>query len=188
MNVEFYKKNLISLNFQRNAFLALALLLGISQLITSIFLFWKSERTIIVPAVIEKEFWIEGNTVSATYLEQMGYFLGKLVLEKTAQSAPAQRKILLKHVEIAYVEMLNQKLIEEEKMLAKQGASYIFYPFDIQADPHLLKVLMSGERVLLMGGKAVSTVKESYILSFSNVGSRLLLKEIAAKDVQNEKI
>lgn len=186
MKSEFHEKTLVYLNFQRNIFIALTFLLVISQVILSIFLFWKNERIIIVPPVIEKEFWVEANTISATYLEQFGYFLGKLVLEKSPQSAQTQRTIVLRHVDPAYYGILNKKLIEEEQKLSKQGASYVFYPIDVQADPKGLKVLITGDRIFYIAGKPISTERESYILSFSSAGSRLLLKEIAARDNKNE--
>lgn len=182
MNSEFHIKNLKLLNFQRNIFITLTFLLAISQLVISFFLFWKSEKTIVVPAIIEKEFWIDSNGYSSSYLEQMGYFLAKLVLEKSPQSAQTQRNIILRHVDPSYISLLNNKLIEEEKMLTEQDASYVFYPHYVQVDPTGLKVLITGDRVLFMGGKAMSTIKESYILSFLGKGSRLLLKEIISSD------
>lgn len=182
MKSEFLQKNLSYLAFQRNVFLTLVFVLAFSQVILVTFLFWKNEKIIISPPVIEKEFWVDAYHVSPTYLEQFGYFLGQLILSKSSQSASSQRVILLRHVDPMYFGILNKKLIEEEQMLTKQNASYVFYPVDVYADIKALKLLITGDRVFYVSGKAVSTERESYALSFSNAGSRLLLKEISMEN------
>ncbi|MFI5343139.1 MAG: type IV conjugative transfer system protein TraE [Chlamydiales bacterium] len=182
MNSEIQKISHRSLLFQRNAFLALSGLLSISLIVTTVFLFWKSERIIVVPAVIEKEFWVEPNNVSATYLEQLGYFLGELSLTKSAQSAPLQRAIILRHTDPAFSTELQKKLIEEEKRLDKEKASYVFFPVTVHTDMGRKEVLITGDRTIYVSGKAVSTDRESYLLSFNIQGSRLLLKGITAKE------
>lgn len=135
-----------------------------------------------VPGVIEKEFWVDGHDVSATYLEQFGCFLGQLLLGKSSQSAPVQRTVLLRHTDPSFSGLLSKKLYEEEQLLSKQNSSYVFFPIDIQVDLPSKEVLLTGDRVFYVAGKAVSTDKESYILRFNYSGSRLLLKGVEAKE------
>jgi conjugal transfer pilus assembly protein TraE len=180
MNNSFREKNLRSLIFQRNVFLAMALLLAISSMVTCLFLFVKNDRIIITPPMIEKEFWVEGNQVSATYLEQFGIFLGQLLFNKSSHSASSQRAVILRHTDTAYVGALRQKLVEEEEMLKKQNASYVFYPEKISVEPNALQVLLAGERITFAAGKQVSSKKESYVLTFGYAGSQLLLKSVSS--------
>jgi conjugal transfer pilus assembly protein TraE len=184
MNSLFHHKNMSALMFQRNVFLALSFLLAIALVITASFLFTKSERTIIVPSVIQKEFWVDSKSVSPTYLEQYGYFISQLLLSKSGHSAQAQREILLRHTDPSFVGALNIKLREEEEFLTKQGASYVFYPTEIQIDPENLEILLIGDRIIYTGGKSVSTEREGYILSFSNKNLGLQLKGITSKDTK----
>jgi len=177
----FLEKNLHYLLFQRNILAALAFLLVLALLILSVFLFIKQERVIVVPPVIEKEFWVDAQQVSPTYLEQFGYFLGQLLLSKSPQSAVAQRSVLLRHTAPAYAGMLKQRLIEEEEILKKQSASYVFYPIDIKVNMDQMSLLLTGDRVVFIGGKEVCQEKEGYILRFSYSGSRLLLTEVEAE-------
>ncbi len=182
MNQDFYQHNIRLLIYQRNACLAFAVLSSLSLLMLTIFIFWKNERIIVTPAVVEKEFWVESTSVSATYLEQMGLFLAKLALEKSALSAQVQRTILLRHTDPSYAGALNKKLQEEEQLLAKQNASYVFFPVDVHVDMNRKEVLLIGDRTIYVAGKPVSNEREGYVMSFIASGSRLLLKEITAKE------
>ena len=128
----FLEKNVKFLLFQRNVFVAFSFLLILVVLVLSSFLFFKQERVIIVPPVIEKEFWVDAKHVSPTYLEQFGYFLGQLLLAKSSQSAASQRSIVLRHTDPSYAGILKQRLIEEEEVLKKQSTSYVFYPVEIR--------------------------------------------------------
>ncbi len=180
MNQLFFEKNLKYLLFQRNIFAALSFLLIIVLMILSSFLFLKQERIVIVPPIIEREFWVDAQHVSPTYLEQFGCFLGQLILSKSPQSAESQRSVLLRHTAPDYAGTLKQRLIEEEEILKKQSASYMFYPIDIKANMEQMSLLLTGDRLVFIGGKEVYKEKEGYILRFSYSGSRLLLKEIEA--------
>lgn len=182
MKKDFLEKTTQYLQFQRNVLAALSFILSISIVLLSALLFLKRERIIVTPPVIEREFWIDADKVSPTYLEQYGCFLGQLLLGKSAQSAPAQRNILLRHADPIFSETLKQKLFEEEQVLQKQSASYTFYPVIIHADAKKNEVLMEGDRVFYISGKQISCERERYTLSFHYTGSKLLLSGITAKE------
>ncbi|HEY4832933.1 MAG TPA: TraE/TraK family type IV conjugative transfer system protein, partial [Waddliaceae bacterium] len=131
MKKEFLEKTTQYLRFQRNILAALSFLLSVSIVLLCTFLFLKRERVIITPPVVEKEFWVDADKVSPTYLEQYGCFLGQLLLSKSAQSALMQRTVLLRHADPSFAETLKQKLFEEEQVLQKQSASYTFFPVTI---------------------------------------------------------
>ncbi len=174
--------NIHNLAHQKNLFAWLSLFLALTVLTLSLFLFNKKERLVIVPPVVEKEFWVDKYTVSTSYLEQFGVFIGQLVLGKSVQSAPSQRAILLRHTSPSYAGPLRRKLIEEEGFLKKQNASYVFFPSQVRVDPIQMEVHLTGERIAYSGGVQVSLNKEHYILSFSYVSGRLLLTGISSQD------
>jgi conjugal transfer pilus assembly protein TraE len=178
----FLEKNIKFLLFQRNVFVAFSFFLILIVLVLSTFLFFKHDRVVIVPPVIEKEFWVDANHVSPTYLEQFGYFLGQLLLAKSSQSAASQRSIILRHTDPSYAGILRQRLIEEEEVLKKQSTSYVFYPVEIKVNPEQMSLLLTGDRLVFIGGKEASKEREGYILRFNYSGSRLLLKEITLEN------
>lgn len=185
MDRTFFERNLNNLTVQRNFLLGLTSLLAVGIILTSTFLFFKTEKIIIVPAVIEKEFWVDSNTISATYLEQFGLFLGQLLLNKSSYSAPINRAILCRHTEPHYLNLLKQKLFEEEETLKKQNASYVFFLTNIFTNPEQLTVTLLGERQFLIGSQKPSHEKCIYTLNFTYTGARLLLSGITQEKEQS---
>ena len=181
MKREYLEKSVQHLLYQRNAFLAMAVILCLTTFSMSLFLFSKRERFIVAPPVISQEFWVDSKGVSPTYIEQFGCFLGQLLLGKSALSAPSQREVLLRHTTPDYSGILRKRLIEEEEMLAKQSASYAFFPVQVKVNPESLEVTLLGDRVFFVLGDQVSITRESYSLRFTYDGHRMLLKEVTAR-------
>ncbi len=167
-----------SLTVQRNISLAIVFFVLLLALILSALLFRKTERVIVIPATLEKEFWVEGLAVSPTYLEQMGCFVGDLLLTRSPASADMQLTILMRQVDPAFASILSSKLASELDKLKKDNASYVFFRTKVIVSPQNNSVILEGDRTLLLGDKALSTVRESYRLGFTNFGGRLLLASI----------
>lgn len=174
MKKDFLEKTTQYLQFQRNIFATLSFILSLSIVLLGALLFLKRERIVVTLPVVEREFWVDADKVSPTYLEQYGCFLGQLLLGKSAQSAPGQRNILLRHADPGFAETLKRKLFEEEEVLQKQSASYTFFPVIIQANAKKNEVLIEGDRVFYVSGKQVSCEREGYILNFHYTGSSAL--------------
>lgn len=185
MNRDTLKSGQRLLLFQRNLFLCLTLILSVSTVILSSFLFLKQERTLICPPVIERAFWVERNKVDPTYLEQFGAFISGLLLGKSTHTSPSQRNDLLRHTDPSFSATLKKKLLAEEEMLNQQNAAYVFYPKTIRANPNALEVTIEGERTFFVGESIVSQSSEAYTLTFRYSGGRLLLNGIKAKEVED---
>jgi conjugal transfer pilus assembly protein TraE len=183
MNKGYFNENIQWLTYQRNVFLALSLILSTGIVIMSCFLFFKTERTIIVPPVIEKEFWVEANKVSPTYLEQQGQFLSQLLFGKSSKSSKTQRDILLRHVSSSFYTPLKNKLMEEEAILQKENVSYSFFPTQMEVNASKLEVLVVGDKVAYLGGQNTLVKKESYVLGFVFSGGRVLLNSLTLQGV-----
>lgn len=179
MNQQFLQGNLQSLTYQRNLFAGLAILAISAILLLCGLLYCKSERVIVAPPTIDREFWVDSHSVSSTYLEQFGVFLGQLLLGKSAQSAENQRTVILRHTDPVFTPILRKKLIDEEELLKRQSAAYTFYITEVKVDQGSLRVRLIGDRVLLSGGKQLSSEKEAYLLQFVFTNSRLLLTDIS---------
>lgn len=177
--IEIIRQNTLrALTVQRNIFLSIVFLLLLAVLALSALLFTKTERVIVIPANLEKEFWVEGNTVSPTYLEQMGCFIGDLLLTRSPASADMQLTILMRQTAPAFVPILSKKLAAELTKLKKDNASYVFFRTKVIVDPQNQSVTLEGDRALLLGDKVLSNMRESYRLGFINFGGRLLINSI----------
>ncbi len=178
MNEIIREHTLRALTVQRNICLALIACLLVLSLSLAAFLFKKVDRVIVIPAVLEKEFWVEGSAVSPTYLEQMGCFVGDLLLTRAPASADMQLTILMRHTDPSFAPILGGKLAAELVKLRKDNASYVFYRTKVVVEPYEKSVLLEGERTLFLGDKVLSKKIESYRLRFTNYGGQLLLSGI----------
>ena len=167
-----------SLNIQRNILLATTFALLILSLSLSLLLFNKTEKVIIVPSSLEKEFWVDGSFVSPSYLEQMGCFVGDLLLTRSPASSAMQLTILMRHTDPSFASILGTKLSAELARLSKDNASYVFFRVKANVDLETNSVILEGDRTLFLGDKVLSTSREQYRLGFSNHNGRLLLNSI----------
>lgn len=185
MNTAFFNQSIKWLTFQRNIFASLSVILTICVLILSAFLFMKNERVIVLPASVEKEFWVEADKVSPSYLEQQGLFLSQLLFGKSTHSSKTQRETILRHCSPDFYGAMKSKLIQEEEFLKKQNASYSFFPISVSVNPRLLEVLIVGDKVSYVGGHKASTKRECYIIGFVYTGGRLMLDSVRMKEEKN---
>lgn len=178
MNEIIREHTLRGLTVQRNVFLALVFFLVVLAIALACLLFSKTERVIVIPAVVDKEFWVEGINVSPSYLEQIGCFIGDLLLTRSPASADMQLTLLMRQVDPSFAPRLSEKLSKELEKLKKDRASYVFFRTKVVVNPENQSVLLEGERTLILGDKVLSKARESYRLGFSNVGGQLLLSSL----------
>lgn len=98
---------------QRNMLFPIVVILGVSQILLILLLFWKDDRTIFMPPVLDKPFSIHGSSYSASYYEQMGLFLCNLLLTKTAETAEQQHQLLFKYVDPELLGVFKRDLMDE---------------------------------------------------------------------------
>lgn len=184
MNTVLFSQQFSQLRTQRNFLAALSALLSIAVATLSVALMSRSERIIVTPPTVEKEFWVEGERVSPSYLEMFGTFIGQLILSKSPGSSPWQRSSLLRHAAPEFSEKLKVRLLKEEEMLKCEGASYVYFPSRVQVDPVSLQVLLKGNREFQVAGKLISREECSYLLSFKSSGGRILLSGV--QEISND--
>ena len=182
MNAFIMERDIHNLKVQRNVLTAICASTFVVLIVQSVFLFNKQERVIVVPPVVNQSFWVDNENISTSYLEQMGVFLGELLLSKSYHSSQKQREIILKFASPEFSTSLRKKLLEEEAKLKNQNSSYLFHPDSVKVKQSKRQVLLEGDRELYVNGKRVSVQKESYVLHFSYLGGRLLLDSVSQGD------
>lgn len=170
---------------QRNMLFPIVLVLGISQVLLIILLFWKDDRTIFMPPVLDKPFSIHGSSYSASYYEQMGLFLCNLLLSKTAETAEQQHQLLFKYVDTELLGVFKRDLMDEVETLKKDAAGYVFYPIETKVNLGNQSVLIKGERHTYVGAQRIDVSKESYRLMFVQRGHLFYLRNFQ-KETVNE--
>ncbi len=169
-------KRLTSLGFQRNFLLGLSSILLLIVLLQSIFLFLKSEKTIVLPPELKKSFWVEGNRFSPSYLEEQATYFCHLFLDVTASNILYQGDIILRYVEPAFYSHIKTQLLSEQERLKKENITLHFMPFEVKVYPKNLSVFVTGELHSYVGGKKITSSKKVYRVDFASHQGRLFLK------------
>ncbi len=175
MRYTVYASRLLDLLKQRNLLLPLCTVLACSQLLSLVFLFCKKERVILIPPIVSQPMWIEERAVSSTYLEQMGLFIGQMLLSNTPTSVGLLRDTVLRYVHPGAYTQMRQQLIGEEAHLKKHQGSYHFHLNSVHVEPANHSVVLHGDRENYIGGKCVERARETYRLTFAFSKGRYLL-------------
>lgn len=178
-----YQKKLSHFNVQRNILAGLAVVFLAIIVLQTILLFFKSQRVIISPPELTQSYWVEGNRVSKSYVEEMALFFAHLLLDVTQSNILPQGEVLLRYVAPGSYGDFKNKLLSDHKKLKKQQLSLQFIPQTIDfVAPLTLDV--HGFLANYVGNKRVSQVKETYRIVFSCKKGRLFLESF--QTIQSE--
>lgn len=176
MNIKILNNRLGNLARQNNLMLVLVFsLLGLNFLQAFVTLF-KDEKTIIIPPNLHQEAWIEGDRVSASYLEEMAVFFADLILENTPNGAAYRRNIVLRHASSKGFGALKTQLLEDEKRLKKEHLSTSFQANTVKVDSQNMAVEIGGDLMRYVGKKLISQSRDVYRFEFEYRHARLLIK------------
>lgn len=183
MNGQTYTSRLALLKSRLTAWMAIAFLLGIGQVMT-IFLFINMrspEKTIIVPAEIRQSFWVQGNDVSPEYYSEMAeYFVGKLLTYNDANAA-GQFQDVQKYMNPVVQADLGVKLQAEAQQIKTRQLASAFFQEDMKVKGK--RVLGYGKVMSFMAGQLISTRQMGYELIFDYRGGRLYVDSFKKLDM-----
>lgn len=178
MKAEFLRQNILKFISERDAWIGISALMAMSTVVLSTALFLKSERTILVPPHITKTLWVEGGAVSKEYLEEMGIYISKLLLDLSPSSFTYNHDTLLKYATPEAYGALKKKLMDDGEQYTKLQLSTHFKPTEVKANPNKLQVDVKGNLTSYVVGKEMGSSLESLSLQFSLRGAGLLLEKV----------
>ena len=156
MTKEKYLSSLVSANYKTAVWMIAAGVLLASNLLLTVFLFTMdlSEKTIIVPPELDKPFSIQGETVSAAYIEQMAKYFIQLLLTYHSDNVSAQYEMVLHHVDPRVYSELKAQLSAQAERIHRNEIGSVFYLMGVQIAQK--KATLTGELVGMVGKKIVS--------------------------------
>jgi conjugal transfer pilus assembly protein TraE len=125
----------------------------------------RSEKTIVVPAGLKKEFWVQGSEVSPSYLEQMSNYFLQLLLTYNKQNVLEQFKMVLHHVDPEKYAPLKSMFYIDAERVKKNELGSVFYPMKIKVNG--MKVEVEGEHLGILGEKIVHRKIRIYQMNFN---------------------
>lgn len=190
MKFEFYHKRLSHVNVQRNFLIGFAVVMLLVMLLQTLLLFVKQQRVIISPPELKQSYWVQGNLLSKSYVEEMALFFAHLLLDVTESNLLLQGEVLLRYVTPSAYGDFKNKLLNDHKKLKKQQLSLQFIPQTIDFITPLT-VELTGFLANYVGAKKIAQVKETYRMSFSQTKGRLFLESfqtIYSEQKQHEEV
>src|SRR5690242_10433642 len=117
--LDIYNRILIERN---RLLIALSITVGLSLLLGfSVFCLVGKERVVIVPPIVNRDFWVATDTVSDSYLEQMAEFFAGLLLNVTPNSFATRSEHLLQHVAPNAYPVLKTQLVAQKLELERRA-------------------------------------------------------------------
>jgi len=161
---------------QRNALFALVVTLLGLNIIQAFTTFFKSERVVVMPPSVSREFWVEKGRVSPAYLEEMALFFAGFILEMSPESTAYKREIILRNTVSEGYGALKTKLLDDERRLKKERVVTSFQPNAVKVSPNTMAVEVTGDLLRFVGEKRISQSRDTYAFTFIYRNARLLIK------------
>jgi conjugal transfer pilus assembly protein TraE len=133
------------------------------------------ERTVLVPPVIEKSFWVSHDKVGSSYLEQMAAFMSYLILDVDGTSVDWKRNLLLQYVKPSNQgEFETRQKLEGDRLKALK-ASTSYAVSGIKPNERDMSVILHGRLATYVNGMRTTEVSKSYQLRFIYSNARIHL-------------
>ena len=187
MQFNYATKRMTNFEYQRNMLLGLVSILLILLLVLSACLFFRSERVIVLPPEVKREFWVEGNRFSPEYLEEMAVYFLHLALDVNQTTLPYNTEILSRYSDVETANYLREKYARDIKKLKDNDASTSFEVKEVTVFPEVNVVRVSGRIKHYFGSKCIKERLTTYEVVFKTYRGRLFFKEIKEQEEQNEK-
>jgi type IV conjugative transfer system protein TraE len=189
MDNSIFKKSTEKLVTQRNCFLFFAAILSIAVVFLATLLFFKNERTVIVPTS-GPSFWIEDARVSSVYLEKMGLFLSDLLLNRTPADVERKNQIVLEHVHPAFYQEIRKILNQERETLLQGQQSFFFRTSRSFVDLPNQTFVIEGEFLILVGKMGETPFcaqheRKKFTLKFHCQNGKLLLTSLTKEALEH---
>ena len=150
------------------------------NILLSLTLLFRSERTVIVPPGFTQKFWVQGNKVSASYVEELALFWSSFILEISPESAAIRRAIILRHVSPSGYGRLKHQLIAQEKRIQKLRVVTCFQP--IKVTVRGMQAAVTGDLIQFLGEKRISQTRNTYDIDFALRHGQVLVQRFQKRE------
>lgn len=141
-----------------------------------------SGRTVVLPPSVEKSFWVEKDTVSASYLEQMAGYIAYLALQSSPATVDYQNKHLLEYVSPANYGQVKQEMEYFADRLKKANTSQVFVPKAYEVNETQKLVLVQGNMTTYVNEKQVAQKDAAINIKFEVVHGKLYVKSLKEEE------
>ncbi len=176
MRFLFQKQTVERIFAERNSWIGISVVLSVTTVILSVAVLGKSQKIILVPPHITKSFWIKGDEVSKEYLEEIGVYMAKLLLDLSPANLNHNHQVLLRYATPEAYGQLEKQFLEEKSQYESLQLTTHFKPSSVMAKPDTLEVEVKGTLTSYVAAKEVKSSQALLKLKFADRGTGLLLE------------
>jgi conjugal transfer pilus assembly protein TraE len=174
-----YRSLLTETVLRRNLWMLVALVMAASNLGLA---YWVidtdvREKTIVIPPLFEKPFWVHGDEVSPEYLEQMAVFFASLALTYNPDNIGHQVNLFLRHADPRGYGALAAKLEGDANRIRRNRLSSVFYPQEIRLSAQ--QAALTGQLTTLVGNKQTEQRQATFLIRFAYRSGRLFVSKFS---------
>lgn len=169
-----YASMAVNANYKSVFWMWVALVLLLSNLLLASFVITSdtSEKTIVVPAELDRPFSVRGERLSPSYIEQMARHFAHLLLTYHKQNAEYQFDTVLRYTDPAVYNEMKTRFAMDVERIRRNDIRSVFHPMKIHVKDNTAHI--TGELNGFVGGHKVNTAVKTYEFRF-NYGSNLSL-------------
>lgn len=169
MHSRHYVSTLAEAIRRRNLWLALALLLAVSNLVQALFLYTREhrERIIVVPPRFDKEFWVRGAAVSDSYLEQYSVYVAELALSYSPDNVRYRIRQLLRYADSGAHGTLAGMLEADAERVERNRISAVFHPQSVRLRSAVHSAAVYGVQTRMVAGQVVDSRRTAVVVRFN---------------------
>jgi len=161
-----YNKLLLEVDLYRLGFL---LLLISNVILTFMLIYIKgSQKVIITPPVVTKEFEVTGNTLGQAYFDQVGFFLSRSIFSVTPENINISYDMVLPFFtkEPKHLKAVKDHLILQAEQITVDNISQTFYPMKVVVNHRHGVFTVEGKLAQLTGNTFIGSERKSIDFNF----------------------
>lgn len=141
-----------------------------------------THRETLTPPSIQKSFWVDGESVSPEYLEQMGKFLLDLAVNNTPLNCETNRSALLKYTGSGSYGAISAQTAANCQIIEKSRLSNFFSVSNIFIKASEKAIVFNGSMTRWLNDKKMPDRAGAYRIKLGYSGGRIYLSEIVEID------
>ena len=155
----------------------LAIALSISTF--TLYKIYQEQKIVILPASVQKEFWVTSNHVSEAYLEQMGQFISTALLNVSPNSAKEQFELILNLAAPSFYQSLKFELENQKRYLLENGITSAFWAKSFKYEKD--HIVVQGNKNNIIGDKVVEKKSITLKIYFEVQNGRFYISSFLLK-------
>ncbi|MDR0453806.1 MAG: type IV conjugative transfer system protein TraE [Deferribacteraceae bacterium] len=142
---------------------------------------YKNQKVIVLPPKVDKEFWVAGNTLSSSYLEQVAFYLSDRLLTVSPATVRASFDTIIGFAEPSMIKLLRTSLSEQADTIIREKIFQVFYPAAFASDTQKRTITVKGTIKRFSGNVYQSEAESVIIFEYTVLEGRLYITSIETK-------